>query len=60
MNSLSTARKIEPMWTGPWRVTERMLNSYMLESLDGELLKGDYNARMLREFIAREGTVEQQ
>ena len=40
-NSLSTAQKIKPMWTGPWRVTERMLNSYTLESLDGELLKGD-------------------
>ena len=22
VNSLSTAQKIEPMWTGPWRVTE--------------------------------------
>ena len=33
-----------------------MLNSYMLESLDGELLKGDYNTRRLREFIPREGT----
>ena len=33
-----------------------MLNLYMLESLDGELLKGDYNARRLREFIPREGT----
>ena len=27
-----------------------------MESLDGELLKGDYNARRLREFLPREGT----
>ena len=44
------------MWTGPWRVKERLLNSYTLESLDGEQLKGEYNARRLREFIPREGT----
>jgi hypothetical protein len=55
-SSLSTARKIEPMWTGPWRVKERLLNSYTLESLEGEPLKGDYNARRLREFVPREGT----
>ena len=37
-------------------MTERLLNSYNLESLDGEPLRGDYNARRLREFIPREGT----
>ena len=26
-NSLSTTKKIQPMWTGPWRVAEWMLNS---------------------------------
>jgi len=31
-NTLSTARKIEPTWTGPWRVVERLLNSYTLEN----------------------------
>ena len=33
-----------------------MLNLYMLELLDREPLKGDYNVRRLREFIPREGT----
>ena len=55
-NTLSTARKIEPTWTGPWRVTERLLNSYTLESLDGEPLRGEYNARRLREFVPQDGT----
>ena len=32
------------------------MNSYNLESLDGEPLRGDYNTRRLREFIPREGT----
>ena len=44
------------MWTRPWRVTEWLLNSYTLESIDGDPLKGDYNARRLREFVPREGT----
>ena len=54
--SLSTTKKIQPMWTGPWRVTEWLLNSYKLATLEGELLKGDYSARRLREFVPREGT----
>src|SRR5271168_3456470 len=55
-NTLSTARKLQPMWTGPYRVVERMLNSYKLETLDGKPLEGDLNARRLRRFIPREGT----
>ena len=55
-NSLATAQKNEPMWTGPWRVTEWLLNSYNLELLDREPLRGDYNTRRLREFILRKGT----
>lgn len=50
------AQKIKPMWTGPWRVTERLLNSYTLEMLEGTPVSGEYNARRLREFILREGT----
>ena len=55
-NSLSTTKKIQPMWTGSWRVAEQMLNSYKLETLKGEPLKGDYSVRRLREFVPREGT----
>jgi len=47
-NTLSTARKLQPMWTGPWRVAECMLNSYKLETLEGKPLNGDFNARRLR------------
>ena len=55
-NSISTERKLTPMWSEPRRVVERLLNSYTLESLDGRLLDGEYHARRLREFKPREGT----
>ena len=44
------------MWTGPWRVIKQSLNSYKLEMLEGELLRGDYSSRRLRRFVLREGT----
>jgi hypothetical protein len=55
-NSISTERKLTPMWSEPRRVTERMLNSYKLETLDGQPLDGEYHARRLRGFTPREGT----
>ena len=54
--SISSERKLAPMWSEPHRVLERLLNSYKLETLTGELLEGEYHARRLREFIPREGT----
>ncbi len=45
-----------PMWSEPCRVTERMLNSYKLETLEGQPLEGKYYARRLQEFVLREGT----
>ena len=33
-----------------------MLNSYKLETLEGQLLEGEYHARRLRGFTPREGT----
>ena len=55
-NSISSERKLTPMWSEPRRVVERLLNSYTLESLDGHPLDGEYHARRLREFRPREGT----
>lgn len=54
--TLRTERKLQAMWLGPHRVSERILNSYRLEALDGTPLDGMYNARRLRVFIPREGT----
>ena len=54
--TIGSERKLTPMWSEPHRVTERLLNSYKLETLDGKLLEGEYHARRLREFIPREGT----
>ena len=54
--SIGTERKLTPMWSEPRRISERMLNSYKLESLDGQPLEGEYHARRLREFSPREGT----
>ena len=54
--TLSTERKITPLWSPPRRVAERLLNSYKLETLDGTALEGLFNARRLRGFMPREGT----
>ena len=44
------------MWSEPHRVSEKMLNSYKLETLQGQPLDGEYHARRLREFVPRKGT----
>ena len=54
--SIGSERKLAPMWSGPHRISEKMLNSYKLETLDGQPLDGEYHARRLREFVPREGT----
>ena len=54
--SISSERKLAPMWSEPHRIAERMLNSYKLKTLQGQMLDGEYHARRLREFVPREGT----
>ena len=54
--TLSTERKLAPLWSPPRRITERILNSYRLEALDGTPLDGLFNARRLRGFTPKEGT----
>jgi hypothetical protein len=54
--SISSERKLTPMWSEPHRVLEKLLNSYKLETLEGQPLEGEYHVRRLREFIPREGT----
>jgi hypothetical protein len=44
------------MWSEPHRIAEQLLNSYKLETLEGQPLDGEYHARRLREFVPREGT----
>lgn len=56
MNTLSTDRKLQPTWSGPYRIREQVLNSYKLENLDGAPRAGEYSARRLRAFTPREGT----
>ena len=55
-NSISSERKLTPMWSTPRRVERRNVNSYKLETLDGAKLEGEYSARRLREFVPCEGT----
>jgi len=55
--TLSTTRKLTPMWSPPRRITEQLLNSYKLETLDGAPLEGLFHARRLRSFTPREGTI---
>lgn len=54
--TVSNERKLTPMWSSPRRIVERMLNSYILETLDGVRLSGEFNVRRLRRFVPREGT----
>ena len=55
-STLSTERKLAPMWSPPHQIMERLLNSYKLETLEGTPLDGLYHARRLRSFTPREGT----
>ena len=48
--------KLTPMWSEPHRIWEKLLNSYKLETLEGQPLEGKYHARRLQKFIPREGT----
>lgn len=52
----STERKLAPRWSEPLRVRERKNSSYILESLDGELVSSGTHARHLRKFIPRPGS----
>lgn len=56
MNTLSTDRKLQPTWSGPYCIREQILNLYKLEDLDGTPRAGEYSARWLRAFIPRERT----
>lgn len=55
-NTLEAKCKILPKWSPPHRITERLRNSYCLETMQGEPLSGEFYARRLRAFIPREGT----
>lgn len=54
--SISSERKLTPMWSDPHRISEKLLNSYKLETRDGQPLEGEFHARRLRKFALREGT----
>jgi hypothetical protein len=56
VRTFAAIRKLIPMWSPPRRIVARKLNSYTLETLDGEPMDGVYNARRLRMFEPREGT----
>ncbi|KAJ7430509.1 hypothetical protein FB451DRAFT_1422497 [Mycena latifolia] len=51
-----TAKKILPEWSGALRVKERRLNSYILETIYGQKLDGDYSGRRLRPFVVPQGS----
>jgi hypothetical protein len=50
-----TSKKILPEWSGAFRVKERLLNSYIIETIYGHELDGEYNARRLRPLKAPKG-----
>src|SRR5882762_885168 len=56
VRTFASIKKLIPMWSVPYRVTARQLNSYTLETLNGLPLTGVYNSRRLRAFVPRKGT----
>ena len=54
--TFKTDRKLLPKWSTPQRITTRHLNSYTLETLNGDPLPGSFSARRLRRFLPKEGT----
>ena len=54
--TFKTERKLLPKWSTPHRVVSRHLNSYVLETLNGNQLPSSFSARRLRRFIPKEGT----
>ncbi|GAW08960.1 rna binding protein [Lentinula edodes] len=55
--TFKTIKKIIPKWSRPYRVVERNVNSYTLQTIDGRLIEGKwFAARWLREFKPRMGT----
>jgi hypothetical protein len=51
-----TSKKILPEWSGAFRVKERLLNSYIIETVYGQELAGEYNSRRLRPLKAPKGS----
>jgi transposase InsO family protein len=55
--TFKTERKLLPKWSTPQRVSAKHLNSYILETLNGDPIPGSFSARRLRRFIPKEGSV---
>jgi len=53
--TLSTERKLVPLWSPPHCMAECLLNSYKLKTLAGTLLEGLFNVRHLQGFTLKEG-----
>ncbi|KAF8195133.1 hypothetical protein K438DRAFT_2126860 [Mycena galopus ATCC 62051] len=51
-----TLKKILPEWSGAFRIKERLLNSYIIETIYGQELSGEYNSRRLRPLKAPKGS----
>ena len=55
--TFKTERKLLPKWSSPQRISaKKNLNSYSLETLNGDPIPGSFSARRLRRFIPHEGT----
>jgi hypothetical protein len=55
-NNHKSIRKLIPKWSPPHRVVKCLVNSYRLETLNGDELEGLYSSRRLRRFTPRQGT----
>jgi hypothetical protein len=55
-HTMSNKRKLMVKWSEPHHVQQRLLNSYILETVAGITMDGPFNSRRLQAYVAREGT----
>jgi hypothetical protein len=54
--TVSNDRKLTCRWSEPHRISQRVLNSYELETVEGLHMDGTFSSRRLRHYIPRAGT----
>jgi hypothetical protein len=55
-HTMSNERKLTVKWSEPHRVQQQLLNSYILETVEGTPIDGPFSSRRLRTYVTHEGT----
>ena len=49
-SAFKAERKMVSEWSQPFRVQKRVVNSYKLETLDSQAMKGEFHGQRLKQF----------